>query len=247
MQIEKFEASELIPGLRLARVAESETMNAVAALRAQPDVLFAEPNYILRAAVNPNDPHFGAGRQSNMTQIGAPQAWNTTPGSTSVVVGILDQGVQISHADLAANIWTNPSPGSLPPITGDLHGYNFVNDNGDVTDGPDDEVHGTHVAGIIGAVGNNSRGVAGVNWSVGLMPLKFLDPLGEGELSDLLDACAYAKQMRDLWVSSGHTKGANIRVLNAALEMRLLVKRCWPLLTLSTTREFSLWPRRKHH
>ncbi|PYS67799.1 MAG: hypothetical protein DMF69_22045, partial [Acidobacteria bacterium] len=90
------------------------------------------------------------------------------------------------------------------------------NDNGDVTDGPDDEVHGTHVAGVVGAVGNNNIGVAGVNWSVGLMPLKFLDPVGEGEMADLLRACTYAKKMRDLWVQQGPAKGANIRVLNAS-------------------------------
>jgi subtilisin family serine protease len=104
-----------------------------------------------------------------MTTIGAPQAWNTNTGSTSVVVGVIDQGIDTNHLDLAANIWTNPMPGAVSGITGDVHGYNFVDNNGTLFTGADTETHATHVAGILGAVGNNGKGVAGVNWSVGLM------------------------------------------------------------------------------
>ena len=215
-RVEDFAGSELVPGLRIARVAEGETLRAIAALQEQPDVLYAEPNYIMRATVNPNDTHFVAGRQSSMSTIGAPTAWNTTTGSAGIVVGVLDQGIDINHQDLQANIWTNPMPGSINGITGDLHGYNFVNNNGTIFSGTDGETHASHVAGIIGAVGNNSKGVTGVNWSVNLMSLKFLDQDGFGDTMDAIRACTYAKDMKNLWDSSGHTKGANIRVLNAS-------------------------------
>ena len=218
MRVDDFEGSKMIPGLRVARVTDGgDTMSAVEALRMQPDVLYAEPNYIMHADVTPNDPHFVAGRQPNMTTIGAPQAWNTQTGSASIVVGVIDQGIDINHLDLQANIWTNPSPGAVGGgITGDIHGYNFVDNNGTVFSGADGESHATHVAGIIGAVGNNNRGIAGVNWSVNLMSLKFLDSDGFGDTLNAIRACTYAKQMRDLWVSSNHTKGANLRVLNAS-------------------------------
>jgi len=220
MQVENFDGSQLVPGLRIAHLIEGDTLEAVTALRQQPDVLYAEPNYILKAAVTPNDTQFVAGHQSSMTTIGAPQAWNTQTGSSGVVVGVVDQGIDTSHLDLAANIWTNPSPGSVAGITGDLHGYNFVNNSGTVFaggSGSDSETHASHVAGIIGAVGNNNKGVAGVNWSVGLMSLKFLDSDGLGNTADAIRACTYAKQMRDLWETAPvHTKGANIRVLNAS-------------------------------
>ncbi|HJT67948.1 MAG TPA: S8 family serine peptidase [Pyrinomonadaceae bacterium] len=218
MRVDDFEGSKLIPGLRVARVTDGgDTMSAVEALRSQPDVLYAEPNYIMHADVTPNDPHFVAGRQDNMNLIGAPQAWNTQTGSASIVVGVIDQGIDINHSDLAANIWTNPAPGAVGGgITGDVHGYNFVDNNGAVFSGADSETHASHVAGIIGAVGNNNRGVAGVNWSTSLMSLKFLDADGFGDTVNAIRACTYAKQMRDLWESSNHTKGANLRVLNAS-------------------------------
>jgi subtilisin family serine protease len=213
-QVEDLGVTELVDGVRLVRVAPADTLKAVAALRSQPDVVYAEPNYILHATVTPNDPRFGS--QPNMSRIGAPQAWNTQQGSRSVVVGVLDQGIDIDHEDLAANIWTNPSPGAISQITGDLHGYNFVDNNGTIFSHTDTEDHATHVAGIIGAVGNNSKGVAGVSWAVSLMSLKFLDQEGFGSTSDAIRACSYAAQMRQLWNTSNHTQGANLKVINAS-------------------------------
>lgn len=216
LRVENFEGSRLVPGLRIAHLTEADdTLAAVAALKAQPDVLYASPNYILRADVIPNDPHFAA-RQPNMTRIGAAEAWDVQKGSNSIVVAVIDEGIDIDHLDLAANIWTNPAPGSIAGISGDLHGFNFINNTGTVFGGNQAETHGSHVAGIIGAVGNNSRGIAGVNWTVSLMSLKFLAPNGGGLTSDAIRACTYAKEMRDLWVSSGQTKGANVRVVNAS-------------------------------
>ena len=215
VRIERFEGSELVEGLRLARVPARDTLKAVAALRRQPDVLYAEPNYILQATKNSNDPRLG--EQYALDKIDARTAWNTNTGSNSVVVAVLDQGINITHEDLAANVWTNPSPGAVNGISGDLHGYNFLDDNGTVFSGSPLEAHATHIAGILGAVGDNAKGVAGVNWSVGLMSLKFLREDGFGDTVDAIRACNYAREMRQLWVTAPvGTKGANIRVLNAS-------------------------------
>jgi subtilisin family serine protease len=226
LDVQRTRGADLLPGLRLARVAQENTLKAVAALRQQPDVLYAEPNYILRADVLPNDPHFVANEQYALGLMGAPQAWDTRTGSTGpdrIVIGIVDQGINFTHNDLAANIWTN-----LAEIAGngidddangfidDIRGFNFVNNNGTVFSGLPAEDHATHVAGIAGAVGNNNIGIAGVNWSVGLMSLKFLDANGFGDTNAAIEACQYARIMRNLWDMSGHTKGANIRVLNAS-------------------------------
>ena len=215
VNLDRFAGSDLVEGLRLARMAPDDTIKALAALSARGDVLYAEPNYIVHGDNTPNDPMFAS--LYGMTKIGAPQAWDITTGNRSVVVGVIDEGIDISHEDLQANIWTNPSPGSIPGIAGDVNGYNFFANNGTVFSGNSGELHATHVAGIIGAVGDNSKGVAGVNWQVSLMSLKFINyATNSGTDADAIKAYNYAKQMRDLWVSSGGTKGANIRVLNAS-------------------------------
>ncbi|HEX2271303.1 MAG TPA: S8 family peptidase, partial [Pyrinomonadaceae bacterium] len=128
-----------------------------------------------------------------------------------------------THQDLQANVWTNPAEiagngvdDDANGFVDDIRGFNFVNNNGNIFSGVESETHATHVAGIIGARGNNATGISGVNWNVNLMSLKFLDADGFGDTADAIDACNYARQMRDLWISSGGTKGANIRVLNAS-------------------------------
>jgi hypothetical protein len=139
------------------------------------------------------------------------------------VIGVVDQGIDFNHQDLAANIWTNPAEIAGNGIdddgngfVDDVRGFNFFSNNGTTFSGSANEDHASHVSGIAGAVGNNGAGIAGVNWSVGLMSLKFLDQNGFGDTSDAIDAVTYATMMRNLWESSGHTKGANIRVLNAS-------------------------------
>jgi subtilisin family serine protease len=224
VDVQRTHGSDLLPGLRLARVAPEETLNAVEAFRQQPDVLYAEPNYILKADVIPNDPSFNQQYAANL--MGSPQAWDTRTGSTGpgrVVIGVIDQGIDFNHPDLNANIWINPAEVAGNGIdddgngfTDDVRGFNFVNNNGTTFSGSATEDHASHVSGIAGAVGNNGVGVAGVNWSVGLMSLKFLDQNGFGDTSDAIDAVTYATTMRNLWESSNHTKGANIRVLNAS-------------------------------
>ena len=216
--VERFDGADLVDGLRLVHVAPDQTLAAVAALRRQPDVLYAEPNYLLYAAAVPNDPHFIANRQYGLAKIGVQSVWdNFTTGSSNVVVAVIDQGIDTSHPDLAANIWSNPSPGSIAGITGDVNGYNFNDNTAEIFSHEDLESHATHVAGIIGAAGNNGTGITGVNWNVRLMSLKFLDELsGTGDTADVISACNYVKQMRDLWISQGPAKGANVRVINAS-------------------------------
>jgi len=218
IQLERFDGADIVPGLRLAHVAPEDTMAAIAALNEQPDVLYAEPNYILHLDLTPNDPSFP--QLYGLTKIGAPTAWNTTTGvntgPNAVVVGVIDEGIDKLHQDLAANIWTNPAEiaGNGVDDDGngfidDVNGYNFADNTGTIPG----EQHASHVAGTIGAVGNNGVGVVGVNWQVRLMSLKFIGG-SAGATSDAIRASNYAKQMHDLWISSGGTKGANIRVLN---------------------------------
>jgi len=227
IQIERFDGADIVPGLRLAQVTPEDTMAAIAALKKQPDVLYAEPNYLLHLDANPNDPRFLSNELYGLLKIAAPQAWDTIKGSTDtvqagfghprIVVGVIDEGIDLVHQDLAANIWTNPGEAAAPDgidndgngFVDDIHGYDFALNSGTITP----QTHGTHVAGTIGAVGNNATGVVGVNWSVGLMSLKFIDGF-QADTADAIRACNYAKMMRDLWVSSGGTQGANLRVLN---------------------------------
>jgi len=204
VDVERFEGSDLIDGLRIARMAPTDTMKAVAALKARDDVLYAEPNYIVHLDVTPNDPRFVSNELYGLSKIGAPQAWDITTGNRNIVVGVIDEGIDLNHIDLQANIWTNPSPGSIAGITGDLHGYDFHDNTGTITP----ELHATHVAGTIVAVGNNNEGVVGVNWLVSLMSLRFISAATDsGTTADSIRALNYARQMRDLWVSSNGAKG----------------------------------------
>jgi subtilisin family serine protease len=216
IKIERFDGSNIVPGLRIARVAAADTMAAIEALKEQPDVLYAEPNYLLYLDATPNDPRFVSNELYGLLKIGAPTAWNTTTGNSSVVVAVIDEGIDKLHPDLQANIWTNPAEVAGNGIDDDgngfiddVNGYNFAGNTGTIPA----ENHATHVAGTIGAVGNNNTGVVGVNWQVRLMSLRFIDG-SSASTADAIRACNYSRQMHDLWVSTNGAKGANVRVLN---------------------------------
>jgi subtilisin family serine protease len=164
-----------------------------------PYVKYAVPNMIVQAVGVPNDPGFSnqwGFQQPNDHDIDAPEAWDEQTDASPLVVAVIDTGTQWDHPDLAANIWTNTGeiPGNGIDDDGngyidDVHGYDWVNLDGNPMD---DYGHGTHTAGTIGAVTNNGTGVAGVCWKVRIMPLKFLNSGGSGSISDAVLALEYA-------------------------------------------------------
>jgi len=168
---------------------------ASALLSALPNVEYACPNYIRTINVVPNDPSYGS--QWGWAKTSAPAAWDITTGDPDLVVGVVDTGVDLDHEDLAANIWTNALEASgLPGVdddgnghVDDVYGYNGIT-NGYDPNG--DHWHGTHCAGSIGAVTNNGVGVAGANWTVGIMALKFLNAAGSGTDADAIECIDYA-------------------------------------------------------
>lgn len=212
--------------IRLNRTVSVE--QAVQRAKADPRVEFAEPDYFVYASDTvPNDPRFNdlwgmysvgcsqcAADQQTLS-IDATRAWDITTGSDNIVVAVLDTGVELQHEDLKANAWVNPSPGILgPPFVDDVNGWNFYDDNNQTfkpgtSTSQSEDFHGTHVAGSIGAVGNNGLGVAGVAWHVKLMVLKFLGGTqGKGSTSNAVRGIQYAIDMRN--------RGVNVRVINAS-------------------------------
>ncbi len=201
----------------LVGVSEKRATAVAKALADDPRVRYVEPNHVITTAVIPDDPSFGQLWGLNNTgqtggtpdaDIDAPEAWNVATGSSNVVVAVVDTGVDFGHPDLAAQQWVNPGEncGSSDPeiscpertngidddndrFLDDWRGWDFVSgDNNPV----DDHNHGTHVAGTIGAVGNNGTGITGVNWNVRIMALKFLDASGSGDSFDAAAATTYA-------------------------------------------------------
>ena len=183
------------------------------ALRRVPDiaeVAYAEPNYILEAAEEPNDPLYqdawslGPSNQSGFRSgIDTPSAWNLTVGAESVTVAVVDSGVHLAHPDLAANMWTNPgesgngreSNGADDDRNGfvdDWRGWDWIDDDNLPTDL---QGHGTMVAGTVGAHGNNGVGASGVSWHTRLISLRVLNQEGIGFSSDAASAFAYAGKM----------------------------------------------------
>lgn len=196
----------LVPGVTLSQ--------ALGTVRRHPDVLYAEPNYVVEAFAAPNDPSFPSQWSLSNTgqtggtpgaDIGALGAWDATAGSGEVVVAIIDTGVDYTHPDLAANIWQNPldcdgngfdDDGS--GYVDDCHGINALTGSGNPLD---DHNHGTHVAGTIGAVGNNLLGVTGVAWNVRLLACKFLNGGGTGDVAGAIACLDYLAALKDRGVN----------------------------------------------
>jgi len=204
--------------VHVVRVPAGHVQQTIDALRNLPAVRYAEPDFRHSLNAAPNDPSLSQQWAINNTgqrvngvtgTLGADErtlkAWNVTTGSRSVVVAVVDTGIDYNHPDLAANIWSNP--GGINGCPAGTHGYNVLAGTCDPMD--DDSVfngHGTHVAGIIGATGNNGVGVAGVNWQITLLGVKWVDANDNGFTSDLITALD--------WVIRARQAGVNIRVVN---------------------------------
>lgn len=219
---------EAVPGLEAIKDLDDETADQVVAdYRKLPEVEYAEVNGEISLdredsalePVTPRDPQFSdqwalanngqqGGKQG--ADISAMRAWAVTTGTDDVVIAVLDSGVDYTHDDLANNIWVRPA--NIPPFEDDsagaiqdLHGYNAIENNSDPMD---DNGHGTHCAGIIGAEGGNDIGIAGVNWKVQIMPLKFMNAGGFGTTKDAVEAINYVINRRKA--------GVNVRVISAS-------------------------------
>ena len=189
--------------------------DAIAELLQRDDVVAAQPNFAQRATFPspPNDPFWTANNTFlwGIERIQADDVWATyTTGDPDIVVAVLDSGTAYDHPDLAANIWTNPGEiagnGLDDDANGyvdDVHGIDTLNHDSDPMD---DNGHGTHTAGTIGARGNNGVGVAGVNWNVTILPCKILDANGDGNDAAAIECFNYITMMK--------ARGVNIRVSN---------------------------------
>jgi len=180
---------------------------AISNLMRNPNVQYAVRNhiyYLTQDQVFPDDPKFnrqwalhnrGGGKAD--PDIDAPEAWNIFPGSSDIIVAVLDTGVDYNHEDLAANIWINQLEyegesdvdDDENGYIDDVYGYDFVNEDGDPID---DRGHGTACAGVIGGVGNNGLGITGINWNVSIMCLKIHNDQGISTAADVIEATHYA-------------------------------------------------------
>ncbi|MHB8491638.1 MAG: S8 family peptidase, partial [Solirubrobacteraceae bacterium] len=216
------------------RVPRGRVLAVVARLQRDPNIAYAEPDWAMHATALPDDPSFGlqwgdqntgqgvpfqeAKESLGATEKGTPgaddralkaweylQATSREVGSRAIVIGETDTGVEYEHPDLKENIWTNP--GTVGGCSAGTHGYNVLAKNCNPMD--EDTYfggHGTHVAGILGAVGNNGVGVAGMNWKTSILPVKWMQTAGTGETSSLISALQ--------WLVAAKQEGVNVRVVN---------------------------------
>jgi len=222
--------------LQLGTVAAVERDGRMAIQPPLPPDTNSELRLVAASASTPNDPLYGS--QWHLPRVGAPAAWNVTTGSSNIVVAIFDTGVDHTHPDLAPNMWRNPGESGLDNqgqnkatngidddangYVDDLHGIDMQDDDGDPMDigvweppnrpASDPFFHGTFVAGIIGAAGNNGLGIAGLNWSVRLMAIRFT---GGNTADPSFIAGVYSDQLAGLdYVLMMKRRGVNIRVTN---------------------------------
>ncbi len=190
------------------------TASAIKGLSQNPLVELVEPNYIYKINRTPDDPMLGqlwglknlgqndsAGKPGVAgVDIDAEKAWDIETGSEKMVVAVIDTGIDFNHPDLIDNLWTNEMEANGKPgvdddnngVIDDIHGYNAISGDGTAMD---DQGHGSHVSGTIGAKGNDGKGIVGINWNTRLMAVKFLDSSGSGSLEGALKAIDYATKM----------------------------------------------------
>ncbi len=206
----------LVPGLTVVKLPGGLSVeNALKRFKGKGEILYAEPNYELYALAIPNDPNFsdqwgmhntGQTGGTSDADIDAPEAWDIENDANEIIVAVIDTGVDYNHPDLVANMWTDANG---------CYGYDYVNDDNDPMD---DHFHGTHCAGIIGAVGNNNTGVTGVCWDVQIMAIKFLNSAGYGDTGVAISCIEYAVDNgADILSNSWGGGGAN-EALEDAIE-----------------------------
>jgi subtilisin family serine protease len=238
------------PGLmRVALPAGSDVLQTAASMMKIPGVLSADPNWWVKPSIA-NDPYYSLGSRlwglysddsgsptgpsgtTNPFGSAAEVAWRAGHrGSGTVVIGLIDEGLQVNHPDLAANVWVNSNEIAGDGIDNDSNGYiddingfDFFNNDGTVYDGTGDD-HGTHVAGTIGGVGNNGIGVAGVAWNVKMISAKFLGPSG-GYTSDAVRALDYLTALKNSgvnivatnnsWGGGGYSSALHAAIIRSA-------------------------------
>lgn len=209
----------------LCAITDGESVsNKLIKCNAESDIEYSEPNYIYHTFVTPDDSRFS--ELYGMTIIDAPEAWDVQTGSKSVIVGVIDTGVDVGHEDLEANIWKNPGEsGDGKENNGvdddgngfedDFRGWDFINDDNNPSD---DNNHGSHVSGSIGAQGNNGKGVVGVNWNVSIMGLKFLGSDGSGTTDGAVSAIIYGANMGAKVLSNSWGGGGRSQALEDAIK-----------------------------
>ena len=192
-KIKKLRGESGFDKLELAGGRDPKT--AALELLMHPQIEFAELNFLIaKDDLTPDDPQFneqwalrntGQSGGQHGADIEASAAWETTIGSSATVIAVIDSGIDFTHPDLSNNQWTNLNGGAA----GDLHGWDYITDSGVIKD---EQGHGTAVAGIIAAEGDNSVGVTGVMWRASLMSLRVLDHSGTGDVADAVEAIDYA-------------------------------------------------------
>ena len=217
---------------QLIKVPRADLRALSARLAKDPNIESVELNHRISINTIPNDPFFS--NQWNLHNIGqlagivdadidAPEAWNITTGSGNEIVAVVDTGIDLTHPDLINNLWVNTAeiPGNLIDDDGngyvdDVHGYDFFNRSSNLSD---ENGHGTHVAGIIAAQGNNNIGVSGVSWNTRIMPLRFLGAGGSGTISDAIEAIHYAANMNAKIINASWSLSVKSRALADAIQM----------------------------
>jgi subtilisin family serine protease len=234
--------------MRIAMPSGTDVLQAATAMTKIPGVVSADPNWWVKPSFN--DPFYASGNRlwgtysddlgssvgppgtTNPFGSGAERAWAASIwGNSNVVIGVIDEGIQVTHPDLLPNIWVNPNEIAGDGLDNDgngyvddVNGFDFYNNDGSVYDGTADD-HGTHVAGTIGARGGNGIGVAGVAWNVKMISAKFLGPSG-GYTSDAVRALDYLTALKNSgvnivatnnsWGGGGYSSSLHAAIIRSA-------------------------------
>ncbi len=155
---------------------DDKNPDLINSLQNNPLISYIEPEYLVHIQTTPNDPAFSQ-QQWNLKMLGLETTWDNIKSSQDVTVAVIDTGILTDHPDLQGNI---------------TRGYDFIDHDNDPTDTDPDFSHGTHVAGIIGAMTNNNEGIAGINWDINIMPIRVIGPGGSGGYSALIAGIYWA-------------------------------------------------------